>query len=64
MRVSAPETISDRQRIEWENVDFLMSPEGGGLELQQVARRLGVGLEGLKKRITARRKMMHEARGG
>lgn len=47
---------SHHSTTEAENVDFLMSPEGGGLPLDAIARRLGVGVEGLKKRTAERRK--------
>lgn len=37
--------------VERENVEFLMSPEGGSLSIEVVAKRLGVGLPGLQKRM-------------
>ena len=46
--------VSDQKlspHIERENVEFLMSPEGGSLTVESVAKRLGVGLPGLQKRM-------------
>lgn len=47
-------TVSDQKlspQVERENVEFLMSPEGGSLSIEVVAKRLGVGLPGLQKRM-------------
>lgn len=46
--------LSDQKlspEVERENVEFLMSPEGGALNIEIVAKRLGVGLPGLQKRM-------------
>lgn len=51
MSVSDQKLVSHLSQIEKENVLFLMSSDGGGLSVEQVALRLGVGRPGLEKKI-------------